>query len=194
MGRKKKQVSDPETEAEPPKKNYSSPEARARQLAGLSGVRIKDYVDVDMEKTNGKGMLATVPEETKKKVIEMFMGGATIVAITRETNLHHETVELIKRAQLDVDSQFRNAVHKASIREKLQHVAQGTADRLIDLMDEMSAKDAAIALGIVMDKLAAIEKDKSAEVLHQHIHLHSTKDISIAFDSALRGVMPPQDK
>ena len=195
MPAKKRQPrKEKETEAEPlknplktKKRTYKSEEARARQLAGLSGVRVQDYVNVEIEKTNGKGVLAAIPDDMKKNVIDLYCKGHTEKAICEATGLDPKTIKEIKQHQLDHDSQFRQVNFRNSIREKLHAASHGVADRVMSLLDEMSAKDAAIALGIMMDKLAQLDKDKGAETLHQHIHLHAPKDLNKAFENALKG-------
>ena len=195
MPAKKRQPrKEKETEVEPPKnplktkkRTYKSEEARARQLAGLSGVRVQDHVNVEIEKSNGKGALATIPDDVKKNVIDLYCKGHAEKAICEATGLDKGTITAIKQHQLDHDSQFRQVNFRNSIREKLNAASHGVADRVMSLLDEMSAKDAAIALGIMMDKLAQLDKDKGAETLHQHIHLHAPKDLNKAFENALKG-------
>ena len=65
-------------------------------------------------------------------------------------------------------------------------MAEGAADRVIELMPEMSAKDSVLALGIATDKLLALERNKSPDQLHQHVHLHATSDVRDAFMAAMK--------
>lgn len=169
------------------RKHYKSPETRARQLAGLKGVRIQDHVPgVDIPKVEGMGLCASVPEETQKRVIELFCQGWTDRAIAKELNLSVFTTHNIRQHRLDEDSQFREKMFKLNFAQKMQAVAEGAADRVIELMPEMSAKDSVLALGIATDKLLALERNKSPDQLHQHVHLHATSDVRDAFMAAMK--------
>jgi len=169
-----------------PKKKYKSPESRARQLAGLAGVRIEDYVmGTNVQKVNGMGMLASVSEDMRKQVIELYCQGFSVRAIEEKTGVSKTVAQAIKTHGLDHDSQFREKMYAASLKDKLQQVADGAADRVIELMPEMSAKDSVLALGIATDKLAAMDRNKSVDSLHQHVHVHTTAEVGNAFMAAM---------
>lgn len=174
---------------EPPKKKkqYRSPESRARQLAGLNGVRIEDHVmGVDVQKINGQGAFASITEEKRKEIIEMYCKGMSCRAIEEVTGIGRQTIDDIKRYALDHDSQFRNAMFKVSMRQKLQTVVENSTDRLTELMPEMGAKDAALTLGITFDKLMALDRNNGPETLHQHIHMHAPAELNNAFLNAMQ--------
>jgi hypothetical protein len=170
------------------KKVYRSAESRARQLAGLANVRISDHVmGVDhIQKINGNGALASVTDEKKKEIIDMYCKGMSLRAIEEVTGIGRSTLMDIKQAMLDSDSQFRNTMFKVSLKEKLQRVVDGAADRVNELLPEMSAKDSVLALGISMDKLMALDKNAGPETLHQHVHLHAPTELNSAFMSAMK--------
>ena len=169
------------------KRVYKSAESRARQLAGLANVRIENHVmGVQIEKVNGKGYLASTTEEQRKLVIDLYCQGNTLDAIVKKTNLSKTVVHAIKTHSLDHDSQFREKMFQASLRSKLQHVASGAADRVIELMPEMSAKDSILAMGIAADKLASLDRNKGPESLHQHVHVHTTAEVGDAFMAAMK--------
>jgi hypothetical protein len=169
------------------KKVYRSAESRARQLAGLANVRIEDYVmGVQVEKVNGKGMLASVSEDMRKQVIDLYCQGLGVRAIEERTGVSKSVVQEIKTHGLDHDSQFREKMYAAGLKHKLQQVADGAADRVIELMPEMSAKDSVLALGIATDKLAAMDRNKSVDSLHQHVHVHTTAEVGDAFMQAMK--------
>ena len=172
----------------PKKKVYRSAESRARQLAGLKGVRIEDHVmGVQIEKVDGKGHLAGVSEDLRKRVIELYCQGVSVRGIEEQTGVSKTVAHQIKSHGLDVDSQFREKMRQISLREKLHQVADLSADRVIELMPEMSAKDSVLALGIATDKLMALEKNKSGvESLHQHVHVHTTAEVGDAFMAAMK--------
>jgi len=174
---------------DPPKKKkvYRSPESRARQLAGLNCVRIEDHVmGVDIEKVNGKGQFATLSEDKRKEIIDMYCKGMSCRAIEEATGIGRQTIDDIKRYALDHDSQFRNAMFKVNMRQKLQTVVEDSTDRLAELMPEMGAKDAALTLGITFDKLMALDRNAGPETLHQHIHMHAPAELNNAFLSAMQ--------
>lgn len=176
---------------EKPKKRkprvFKSAESRARQLAGLAGVRISDHVmGADhIEKVNDKGMLSSVSDEQKKQVIDMYCKGMSLRAIEAVTGIGRNTLCSIKQTQLDHDSQFRNQLFKVNLREKLQRVVEGATDRVTELLPEMSAKDSVLAMAISLDKLLAMEKNSGPDTLHQHIHLHGQTELNDAFKSAM---------
>lgn len=175
---------------EKPKKKpvYRSAESRARQLAGLAGVKISDHVmGCDhIQKVNGTGALSSVPDEKKKEIIDMYCKGMSLRAIEQVTGIGRTTLMDIKQGMLDSDSQFRNTMFKLSLKEKLQKVVDGAADRVNELMPEMSAKDSVLALGISIDKLMALDKNAGPETLHQHVHLHAPAELNNAFMSAMK--------
>lgn len=176
-------------EKKPPakKKVYKSAESRARQLAGLAGVRIEDHVmGTNVEKVNGLGRMASVSEDMKKQVIELYCQGLSVRAIEERTGISKSVVHEIKTSGLDHDSQFREKMYAASLKEKLQKVADGAADRVIELMPEMSAKDSVLALGIATDKLATMDRNRSVDSLHQHVHVHTTAEVGDAFMQAMK--------
>jgi hypothetical protein len=175
-------------EKKPAKKRvYKSAESRARQLAGLSGVRIEDHVmGVQVEKVNGKGMFAGVSEDMRKQVIELYCQGLSVRAIEERTGVSKSVAGQIKQYGLDHDSQFREKIRQISLREKLHQVADLSADRVIELMPEMSAKDSILALGVATDKLLAMDKNRAPESLHQHVHVHTTAEVGDAFMQAMK--------
>lgn len=169
------------------KKVYKSAESRARQLAGLSGVRIEDHVmGVSIEKVNGKGMFAGVSDDLRKQVIELYCQGLSVRAIEERTGVSKSVAHQIKQYGLDHDSQFREKIRQMSLRDKLHQVADLSADRVVELMPEMSAKDAVLALGISTDKLLALERSRGPEALHQHVHVHTTAEVGNAFMEAMK--------
>lgn len=171
----------------PKKRVYKSPETRARQLAGLAGVRIEDHVmGVNVEKVNGRGLLAGVSEDMRKQVIDLYCQGLSVRAIEERTGVSKTVAHQIKQHGLDHDSQFREKIRQMSLREKLHQVADLSADRVVELMPEMSAKDAVLALGISTDKLLALERSRGPEALHQHVHVHTTAEVGNAFMEAMR--------
>jgi transposase-like protein len=171
----------------PKKRVYKSPESRARQLAGLAGVRIEDHVmGVQVEKVNGRGYLASVSDDLRKQIIDLYCQGYSVRAIEEKTGVSKSVVQEIKTHGLDHDSQFREKMYQASLKQKLQQVAAGAADRVIELMPEMGAKDSVLAMGIAVDKLAALEKNKGPESLHQHVHVHTTAEVGDAFMAAMK--------
>ena len=163
------------------KRAYRSPEARARQLAGLSGVKIADHVKgmEHIEKVNGKGALASVSPEMKKHILDLYTKGTAERVIVETTGLNVKTVTAVKQDALDHDSQFRSNLYKVNLKAKIQQVVEGATDRVNELMPEMSAKDAVLALGITLDKLLALEKTNGPETLHQHVHLHAPAELKI---------------
>lgn len=168
------------------KSKYKSAESRARQLAGLSGVRISDHVHgcEHIEKVNGKGLFASFSEDQKKEVVELYCNGYSARAIEEKTGISRESILEIKRHQIDHDSQFRDAMFKQGLKEKLRNVVETVSDRILEVAPEMSGKDAALALGITFDKLQALENNKSGvEQLHQHVHLHAASDIATMMDA-----------
>ena len=176
-----------ENKPKPKKKVFKSPEARARQLAGLANVRIEDYVmGTDVQKVNGLGRMASVSEDMRKQVIDLYCQGLSVRAIEERTGISKSVVHEIKTTGLDHDSQFREKMYAAGLKEKLQKVADGAADRVIELMPEMSAKDSVLALGIATDKLAAMDRNRSVDSLHQHVHVHTTAEVGDAFMQAMK--------
>jgi len=174
---------------EKPKKKrvYKSAESRARQLSGLACVRIEDYVmGTGIEKVNGKGQGASVSDDMKKQIIDLYCQGLSVRAIEERTGVSKSVVQEIKTHGLDHDSQFREKMYQASLKEKLQKVADGAADRVIELMPEMSAKDSVLALGIATDKLATMDRNRSVDNLHQHVHVHTTAEVGDAFMQAMK--------
>lgn len=170
------------------KRQYKSAESRARQLAGLSSVRISDHVvGADhIQKVNGKGPLASVTPEQKKQIIELYCQGYSCRAIEEKTGISKQTVDDIKRHALDHDSQFRDKLFAINLRGKLQHAVEGVTDRVIELIPEMAPKDAALTLGIAFDKLQALDRNKQPDTLHQHVHLHAPSELSAAFMNAMK--------
>lgn len=177
------------------KKQYRSPESRARQLAGLNGVKISDHVHGcdHIQKVNGKGAFASISEEQRKHIIELYCQGFSLRAIEEKTGFGRQTLDDVKRYALDHDSQFRNQMFQQSLREKLQTVVSGAADRVTELIPEMSAKDSVLALGIAYDKLASMDRSKTGETLHQHVHLHTSAQVTDEFVNAMKPVKEIQN-
>lgn len=179
------------TSKKPRKKpRYKSAETRARQLAGLSGVRIEDHVHgVTVEKTNGKGLFAGISEDNRKKVLELYCQGHSCRYIADQVGVSHNTVKEIKMHYLDYDSQFRSAYFAANLKNKMQELIDSAANRVGELLPEMNARDSTLALGVVMDKYIELEREKAKvpEQLHQHLHLHGNSEIADQFMQAIRG-------
>lgn len=169
------------------KKKYRSPESRARQLAGLNGVKIEDHVmGTGVEKINGSGVFASISEEKRKEIFDLYCQGLSCRAIEEKTGVSRNYVSEIKNYYLDHDSQFRELMFKQKIREKLQMVAELTADRVLELAPELQGRDAVLAMGTAVDKLIEMDRGKTSEVAHQHLHLHAPADISSAFLEAMK--------
>ena len=167
---------------EPKKTRNISPEARARQLAGLACVPVPEGV----EKVNGKGLFASVTEDVRKQIIDLYCQGLSVRAIAAKVDLSKSTVDAVKLHFLDHDSQFREKMFQNGIKSKLQHIADVAADRVTELMPEMAARDAILALGVAADKLMLIERTKNVEQLHQHVHLHAPAELNDQFMQALK--------
>lgn len=159
------------------KRVYKSAETRARQLAGLSGVRIEDHVmGVEIEKINGKGDWASVSEDTRKEILEMYCSGHTITAIAEKLKLSKTIVGDVKLRALDTDTQFANAMFKVNIRQKLQHAVEHSVDRITELMPEMEARDATLALSKSMEILMNMDKEKVPDVTNNmNLHIHASE-------------------
>jgi hypothetical protein len=167
-------------------KKYRSPESRARQLAGLSGVRISDHVEGcdHVQKINGKGDWASVSEEQRKQILELYSKGQTITAIAERLNLSKTVVGDVKLRALDTDTQFANAMFRVNIRQKLQNVAELSADKVSELIPEMNARDATLALSKAMEALGQMEADKMPDIQVNNFHLHAS-DIQRQFLAAM---------
>ena len=170
---------------EPKKRTYKSAESRARQLAGLSGVKIEDHVmGTGIEKVNGAGPFASIPEEVRKQVIEMYCQGMSIRAIEARTGLSKSTINELKTHAIDADSHLRDKLFNINLRQKLQSVVDHAIDRVEDVIDEMSAKDLVITLGVATDKLLQLDKGRNPDQIHQHVHLHGTSELADMFMAA----------
>lgn len=167
-------------------KRKISAEARARQLAGLSGVNVAKHTGIEIEKINCKGPGAAIPLDKQKEIMDLYAAGNTEKSIAAQTGLGLQTIQEFRIAKVDEDSQFRSIVHKQSMRQKLQTIAEGTASKLIELLDEMTPKDAMFALNIVSERLEKMDANKGVETLHQHLHIHSPQDINSFFEKALK--------
>lgn len=173
----------------PKPKQFRSPEARARQLAGLRGVDPNKHVpdlQVVVQNVCDKGFLATVPEEKRKEIMDLYTQGVSIKSIEERTGVSRTMCEQIRNHALDNDSQFRDKIRHQTLKDKIFKVAEGSAERLNELMPEMSAKDAVLALGIATDKLLALERNRTADSLHQHVHVHTTTEVGNAFMEAMK--------
>ena len=170
------------------KRVYKSAEARARQLAGLANVRIEDHVmGTNIQKTNGKGLFASVTEDMRKTILEMFCQGHGSHHIASKVGVSYNTVNEVKLHCLDNDSQFRNAFFAVNLKGRMQQLIDHTIDRVEQTMPEMSGRDAALTLGIALDKYMELEKNKGGpEQLHQHVHLHASSEITNQFMQALK--------
>lgn len=169
------------------KRVYKSPESRARQMAGLANVP----VEMGIEKVNGKGLFASVPEDVRKQVIEHFCKGHTCRYIGEKFNLSRQTVDDIKNYYLEEDGQFRQALFQHNLKNKLQTVVDGALDRIQETLSEMSPKDAAVVLGVSLDKYMALEKGKTPDQLHQHLHVHQHTNSYIS-DEITNAMKPKQ--
>jgi hypothetical protein len=169
------------------KRQYKSAETRARQLAGLANVKIEDHVmGVQVEKINGKGLFAGVSEDQRKQILELYCQGHGSPFIADKVGVSYNTVNEVRQYFLDYDSQFRNAYFTANLKNKMQVLIDGAMQRVEDTLPEMAPKDAVLTLGITLDKYMALEKSKSPEQLHQHVHLHGNTEISDQFMQALK--------
>jgi hypothetical protein len=173
------------------KRNYKSPESRARQLAALSGVKVQDFVPgVEIQKTNGQGAFASVPDDLRRQIIDMYCQGMSVRAIEARTGISKSTINDIKTYAIDESSHMRDQLFNVSIKQKLQKIVDASVDRVDELIPEMSAKDVVLAMGVAVDKLAAMEKNKGPESFHQHLHVHTIADVDSAMATAMK---PKQD-
>jgi hypothetical protein len=167
--------------ADKPKKPRNiSPEARARQLAGLSGVKVEKHVPgVIVQKVNGKGSLASVTDDVRKEIIDLYCQGFSVISISEKVKLGVQTVEDVKNLTMERDTSFREAMHKHSLKEKMRVMVHGVTDRIMEELPTMTSRDLVLCLGIAVDKLNALEaKHVGVEQLHQHVHLDMPGDIA----------------
>lgn len=157
------------------KRVYKSAEARARQLAGLAGVRIEDHVHgcEHIQKVNGQGLWASVSEEQRKKILELYTSGKTIVQIAEITGLSKTVVGDVKLRALDEDTQFANDMFKINFRRKLQRTAENALDRVEELLPEMEGRDAVLAFSKAAETLMEMEAQQAAQVSSVHMHVHT---------------------
>lgn len=172
----------PRAKSKPVKKKvYKSAETRARQLAGLAGVRIEDHVHgcEHIKKVNGQGLWASVSEEQRKRILELYTSGKTIPQIAEITGLSKTVVGDVKLRALDEDTQFANDMFKINFRRKLQRTAENALDRVEELLPEMDGRDAVLAFNKAAETLMEMENQAAAQVSSVHMHVHTD-------DSALR--------
>lgn len=170
------------------KRVYKSPESRARQLAGLSGVKISDHVmGCDhIEKVNGKGIWASVSEEQRKQILKHYCAGKNIVEIAEMMGLSKTVVGDVKLRALDEDTQFANDMFKINFRKKLQRTATSALDRVEDLMPEMDARDAVLAFDRAAQLLMEMEAQQKPDIGSVNLHLHSSdNDLANQFLAAM---------
>lgn len=170
------------------KKVYKSPESRARQLAGLAGVRISDHVHgcEHIEKVNGKGLWASVSEEQRKQILKLYCEGKTITGIAETMGLSKTVVGDVKLRALDEDTQFANDMFKLNFRRKLQQTASSALERVEELMPEMEARDAVLAFDKAANILMEMEAQQKPEIGSVNLHLHSSdNDLASQFLAAM---------
>lgn len=170
------------------KKVYKSPESRARQLAGLAGVRISDHVHgcEHVEKVNGKGLWASVSEEQRKRILQLYCEGKTITSIAETMGLSKTVVGDVKLRALDEDTQFANDMFKINFRKKLQQTASSALERVDELMPEMEARDAVLAFDKAAQLLLEMEAQQKPDIGSVNLHLHSSDaDLANQFLAAM---------
>jgi len=169
------------------KRVYKSAETRARQLAGLANVRIADHViGADhIPKVAGQGNWASIGEDVRKQILDMYTAGHTIVAIAEKLKLSKTVVGDVKLRALDTDTQFANAMFRVNIRQKLQRAAETSVDRITELMPEMEARDATLAMAKSMEILMEMDQEKTTEINNtMNVHIHAS-DLQAQFLSAM---------
>lgn len=177
-------------------KQYKSPETKARQLAGLAGVRIEDHVEGcgHIQKINGKGDWASVSEEQRRQILDMYCAGNTITAIAEKLNLSKTVVGDVKLRALDTDTQFANAMFKVNIRRKLQNAAEASTDRVIELIPEMNGRDSTLTMSKTIEALNQLDAVKVPEIqVTNNINLNAS-DIQRQFLEAMGEVEEQQQK
>lgn len=170
------------------KKVYKSAESRARQLAGLNGVKISDHVHgcEHIEKINGKGLWASVTEEQRKRILQLYCEGKGIVQIAETMGLSKTVVGDVKLRALDEDTQFANDMFKINFRKKLQRTATSALDRVEDLMPEMGARDAVLAFDKAAQLLIEMDANTKPDIGSVNLHLHSSDaDLANQFLAAM---------
>lgn len=166
------------SDKKPKPKKYRSPETRARQLAGLSGVKIEDHVPEcgHIQKINGKGDWASVSEEQRKQILSMYCAGNTITTIAEKLNLSKTVVGDVKLRALDTDTQFADAMFKVNIRRKLQNAAEASTDRVIELIPQMNDRDSVLAMSKTIEALHQMDAVKVPEIqVNTSFHLHASE-------------------
>ena len=143
-----------------------------------------------IEKINGNGLFASVPEDAQKQIIEMYCQGMSVRAIEQKTGFSKSTINEVKIHAIDRDSHLRDKLFNINLRQKLQTVVDHAVDRVDDMLDDMSAKDVVIAFGVAADKLMALDKGKSPDQIHQHLHLHTQAELTDDIVNAMK----PRDK
>lgn len=170
------------------KRVYKSAETRARQLAGLSGVKISDHVHGcdHIEKVNGKGLWASVSEEQRKRILQLYCEGKGIPEIAEIMGMSKTVVGDVKLRALDEDTQFANDMFKLNFRKKLQRTASSAIDRVEELMPEMDARDAVLAFDKAAQLLIDMEAQTKPDIGSVNLHLHSSDlDLTNQFLAAM---------
>ena len=141
---------------------------------------------VQVEKINGKGLFAGVSEDQRKQILELYCQGHGSPYIADKVGVSYNTVNEVRQYFLDYDSQFRNSYFTANLKGKMQTLIDSSMNRVQETVHEMTPKDAVLTMGIALDKYIALEKSKSPEQLHQHVHLHANTEINDQFMQALK--------
>lgn len=171
-----------------PKKKYKSAESRARQLSGLTHVKISDHVHGcdHIQKIDGKGLWASVSEEQRKRILQLYCEGKTITSIAETMGLSKTVVGDVKLRALDEDTQFANDMFKINFRKKLQQTASSALDRVDELMPEMEARDAVLAFDKAAQLLLEMEAQQKPDIGSVNLHLHSSDaDLANQFLAAM---------
>ena len=171
-----------------PKKKYKSAESRARQLSGLTHVKISDHVHGcdHIQKIDGKGLWASVSEEQRKRILQLYCEGKTITSIAETMGLSKTVVGDVKLRALDEDTQFANDMFKINFRKKLQQTANSALERVDELMPEMEARDAVLAFDKAAQLLLEMEAQQKPDIGSVNLHLHSSDaDLANQFLAAM---------
>ncbi len=171
-----------------PKKKYKSAESRARQLSGLTHVKISDHVHGcdHIQKIDGKGLWASVSEEQRKRILQLYCEGKTITSIAETMGLSKTVVGDVKLRALDEDTQFANDMFKINFRKKLQQTASSALERVDELMPEMEARDAVLAFDKAAQLLLEMEAQQKPDIGSVNLHLHSSDaDLANQFLAAM---------
>lgn len=131
---------------------------------------------------------ASLPDETKKKIMEMTLQGKSVVKIKEETGVSKPTIYALQRNESD---KFDLGQWKKTTTSVMSQIVARGSERLLSEIENIPAGQLPLTIAILTDKIMALQDAPTVVVEHRLKVSHDDINQMIRGDKVID--LPPSD-